>query len=183
MKVCRVCGVGIDHIKGRALTCEEHHNQTRRICTACGEPFIAHMYNHRKTCQTCRSVKTRCSVCGKLFAQKVTGKYSEHCSEKCCQRAKYLRTWEGGHYSGNGPKKCSALTASRIEARKLVFAVEKRPELCSVCGDTHEIEVHHIDADPFNNDSKNLDILCKKCHRKEHARLRRIHRSKTCSKR
>lgn len=39
------------------------------------------------------------------------------------------------------------------------------PEKCARCGATEgRIDVHHIDGDHQNNDPKNLQYLCWKCH-------------------
>ncbi|WP_222912743.1 HNH endonuclease signature motif containing protein [Natrinema sp. SYSU A 869] len=37
---------------------------------------------------------------------------------------------------------------------------------CDYVGD--ELEVHHIDGDPFNNDLENLTGLCHQCHVHRH---------------
>jgi hypothetical protein len=42
---------------------------------------------------------------------------------------------------------------------------------CESCGKwciqswSRELEVHHIDRDPLNNEIENLIVVCKKCHR------------------
>ena len=41
---------------------------------------------------------------------------------------------------------------------------------CEICG-SNESEVHHIDGNPWNNDSKNLKWLCRKHHMEEDGRL------------
>jgi 5-methylcytosine-specific restriction endonuclease McrA len=41
-------------------------------------------------------------------------------------------------------------------------------EECVECGSAEEIEVHHIDADRWNNRLENLVPLCHDCHMKVH---------------
>lgn len=42
---------------------------------------------------------------------------------------------------------------------------------CEMCGGTETLHVHHKDGDVTNNAIKNLQVLCVKCHNKEHARM------------
>jgi hypothetical protein len=35
---------------------------------------------------------------------------------------------------------------------------------CGDCGDTTDLEVHHIDQDRTNNNAENLAVLCHDCH-------------------
>lgn len=47
------------------------------------------------------------------------------------------------------------------------------PQLCKKCGrgpKERQIEVHHIDGDPFNNELDNLQWLCRGCHTILHRR-------------
>lgn len=39
---------------------------------------------------------------------------------------------------------------------------------CGRCGDTANLCVHHKDQDRYNNDTSNLECLCKRCHQIEH---------------
>lgn len=39
---------------------------------------------------------------------------------------------------------------------------------CEICGATENIDVHHKDLDPHNNDPSNLIRLCRSCHMKQH---------------
>lgn len=42
------------------------------------------------------------------------------------------------------------------------------PQICNRCGSNENIEIHHKDLNPKNNNLDNLEILCRHCHRLEH---------------
>jgi 5-methylcytosine-specific restriction endonuclease McrA len=44
----------------------------------------------------------------------------------------------------------------------------EKGEICAECGDTENIEVHHIDGNRWNNHLDNLAPLCHDCHMKVH---------------
>lgn len=46
---------------------------------------------------------------------------------------------------------------------------------CEICGSEKNVDVHHKDGNPWNNDITNLQRLCRSCHIKAH------HHAKTCS--
>lgn len=46
--------------------------------------------------------------------------------------------------------------------------LDEKGEQCIECGSTEDIEVHHIDADRWNNSLSNLLPLCHSCHQKVH---------------
>ena len=52
----------------------------------------------------------------------------------------------------------------RQRAKKVIPVMKK----CERCGSTHKLERHHKDRDVANNSRKNLEVLCKICHLKEH---------------
>lgn len=39
---------------------------------------------------------------------------------------------------------------------------------CQQCGQKEDLQVHHINCNPINNEVKNIQILCRKCHRLIH---------------
>jgi 5-methylcytosine-specific restriction endonuclease McrA len=45
--------------------------------------------------------------------------------------------------------------------------------ICSDCGDTASLEVHHIDGNHFDQDPSNLVWLCRRCHMKRDGRIAR----------
>lgn len=57
---------------------------------------------------------------------------------------------------------------SRKQAREYCIA-EEGLQACTGCGIPHfikNLEDHHRDGDPFNNNKDNLTLQCKKCHAK-----------------
>jgi hypothetical protein len=40
--------------------------------------------------------------------------------------------------------------------------------VCEVCGSDLQITIHHKDGNPFNNEIKNLQVLCWSCHLLSH---------------
>ena len=69
-------------------------------------------------------------------------------------RGKERPCWKGGR---------SSPTYQRI-----AFEDYNMERVCSVCGSTKKISVHHKDRDRRNNTRENLLILCDRCHKKEH---------------
>ena len=43
---------------------------------------------------------------------------------------------------------------------------------CAVCGDTEDLQVHHLTYERFGGDERTTDlqVLCKPCHEKAHGR-------------
>lgn len=50
--------------------------------------------------------------------------------------------------------------------KKRILKLSK--EECEKCGYKENLELHHIDINPINNDVYNLMKLCIKCHSKQH---------------
>lgn len=49
--------------------------------------------------------------------------------------------------------------------KKLKTKIKERDgKCCQLCGETHKLEVHHIDYDKNNNEENNLITLCRRCH-------------------
>ncbi|MDD1720123.1 MAG: HNH endonuclease [Methanoregulaceae archaeon] len=44
---------------------------------------------------------------------------------------------------------------------------------CRICGDTSDLQVHHIDQDRTNDDQSNLVSLCQACHARAQAGMRK----------
>ena len=53
-----------------------------------------------------------------------------------------------------------------------IMQVNNIVKKCSICGNTKNVHVHHIDEDHNNNDFDNLIYLCYLCHNKKHKKDR-----------
>lgn len=47
-------------------------------------------------------------------------------------------------------------------------ALEFYGDTCQRCESDCDIQVHHVDRDRANNELNNLEVLCQRCHQKEH---------------
>ena len=61
-----------------------------------------------------------------------------------------------------------SFNAGRKQAQRLFKALDK----CERCGGIQTLHRHHLDNNPLNNQSKNIAILCQKCHGTLHANER-----------
>ena len=107
--------------------------------------------------------KTRyCAYCGKAMERKrlkngqlqswLHYNKQKYCDRECMKKAfrekpKHGTSWMTLHY----------------HARNLL------PDgCCEICGSDQNVDVHHIDGNPQNNDLSNLQRLCRKCHYRIH---------------
>lgn len=67
-----------------------------------------------------------------------------------------------------------------VVGRKRALKLYKDIGPCIVCG-AEKSERHHRDENPSNNAPENIAILCRSCHMKEHARLRK-EKGASCAK-
>lgn len=69
----------------------------------------------------------------------------------------------------NGERKWVCLNAITASKKKRKIGKYTKSSVCSRCGFVAEhlcqIDVHHRDGDPTNNDLTNLEDLCANCHR------------------
>jgi hypothetical protein len=79
----------------------------------------------------------------------------KYCSLTCANSKKRPSHWETYHW----------------RARK------HRKDYCEACGWTLSLEVHHADQQPENNETDNLQTLCKHCHDFWHTTQKRLGRS------
>lgn len=119
-----------------------------------------------------------CQYCGKKLERK---RYSnsvedltrfskrKYCGIECLRRA----------YIGNGKKEKTWGPAHKT-ARGIVYLIEDREKVCSRCGSTTNVDMHHKDHNHSNNASENLVLLCRSCHMKEHHS--QIHHCSICGK-
>lgn len=56
------------------------------------------------------------------------------------------------------------VTLAGLRNRSMKFRAKK----CSDCGTQENLQIHHMDSNPANNDPENLRTLCAACHAKWH---------------
>lgn len=198
LKKCLVCGVdfnvkGNERIKNAkfcSLKCYhksgmkrgERKPELRVYCYNCGKRFLPNSnqrkVNKRFFCsEKCHieainsDTKYNCDHCGKEFIRKKyqfrEGSEKFYCSTECRNKAN-----RGENYNPN-----------RIDYRDGVYKrlskkLRECAKHCESCKKTFKkYEVHHIippwlfDSREEAHDEKNLIVLCKKCHRKRHAKM------------
>lgn len=84
-------------------------------------------------------------------------KRRKYCSRECMKRA-FVET-DGTNQRNND---------AHASARKIAYLIEEREKVCSICGSTRNVDIHHKDGNYHNNSSDNLIALCRSCHNKEH---------------
>lgn len=74
--------------------------------------------------------------------------------------------WE--EYKKNLVKLIAKARSSHGFTAKLKKEIKIRDEnRCQMCRSINQLEVHHIDGNPLNNDPENLITICKRCHQKD----------------
>lgn len=57
---------------------------------------------------------------------------------------------------------------SRNYFNRVAYITLKLPKICSICGSTEQIHIHHKDKNHKNNSPDNLVIVCNSCHQKHY---------------
>lgn len=116
---------------------------------------------HNNSMRGIRSPVTKvCRECSSGFVIKpCIAKIRKFCSSKCAN------VFRGRHYDKNGSDHSRYTNGSGIYRNKALGELGGK---CNRCNRQDHLEVHHIDRDRKNNDIKNLEVLCKKCHTREH---------------
>jgi hypothetical protein len=53
-----------------------------------------------------------------------------------------------------------------INKQKRQDILNKRGNQCALCSKKQDLQIHHLDEDPSNNEMYNLQLLCYTCHHK-----------------
>lgn len=109
-----------------------------RYCAHCGKELVPKEYPNSHECPS-------------NYARR------KYCDINCMRKGFVIRD---GSKQRWGPAHSSA--------RKIVHLIEQREVKCSMCGSTHNVDIHHKDGNHQNNDSSNLVLLCRSCHIKAH---------------
>ena len=122
-----------------------------------------------KTCEHCNSELFRKrKPCGKLEANTLFSK-RRFCNSKC---------------KGNFTASKNECLESSVRQRTLKLYPKDKLISCGVCGSSDKkLQRHHIDHNPYNNETSNILICCQHCHAKEHqknGKWGRGKKEKTC---
>jgi len=91
------------------------------------------------------------NICNRLAAWQTSEK-----QQACAMRGKVNPQWKGDHASAQ---------AGRERAR----SIYRRVGPCDRCGRS-PAERHHSDGNTLNNEPRNVDLLCRRCHMQEDGR-------------
>ena len=155
----------------RSYSSENEKGKTKdAICILCGSKTTIPKRASLKyaKCEKCKPRKTiikheYCLYCGeKLSYQR---KYCNVICQKKYEHTEYIKRWKDG--LENGIKK-PYFTSEHIKR----YLKEKHNNKCTQCGWSEKniytgkipLELDHIDGKWFNNDEKNLRLLCPNCH-------------------
>ena len=58
------------------------------------------------------------------------------------------------------------LPFTKLQRESIITRLGKH---CSTCNKIEDLQIHHIDENPSNNELDNLKLLCYRCHKKVHA--------------
>lgn len=155
--------------------------RTQLTCSTCGGQFLrpnAHIRNTTHSCsRECskivrakRPLQTTthtCEYCHKVFTRRLGyGGQKRFCSPTCrikglpMPKGEAAYNWKGG-------------TATRSHAEKLIIQKRITEEgACERCGATQKLQGHHkshyAKFPDLRADPRNIEVLCAKCHAKEH---------------
>lgn len=54
---------------------------------------------------------------------------------------------------------------------------ERDDNKCQICGTSNDLQIHHIDQNPANNDLSNLASICYRCHKNIHKQNSKKHKN------
>jgi hypothetical protein len=136
-------------------------------CIKCGEvKDIGSFYKHRQMRDGHLNV---CIPCKQQYqrdrSRSIEGRLYDHYRNQAKKRKKWLRQQQIIRRKKNPEKyRCSYLFHNALRGRRIF-----KPEKCSICGNTKEIQGHHPDY------NKPFDViwLCSECHRKQHKQYER----------
>ena len=151
-------------------------------CRDCGACVGAY---GRVRCAPCRVVQlqakkaasearrsTQCVRCGVIFASAWKAGFQSYCGKDCADGAHADRMLGAANpnWRGEAAKwRTRTQPHSRHTFRYARIATLARDRhMCQLCGLTTDLEVHHVDHDPFNNAWSNLLTLCRPCHMRHH---------------
>ena len=55
---------------------------------------------------------------------------------------------------------------TKVQRENIIIKLGRK---CTTCNKIEDLQIHHIDENPSNNELDNLELLCYRCHKKIHA--------------
>lgn len=179
-KICITCRKSFETYQKRQIFCSISCGQKSRYskstvnCKYCQTTFeTCHGRCARIFCSTqCfhawntgNKVCLTCENCGlEYFKVPSAAKHRRSCSKKC----KYEMSARENSIRFMGVERIPIENRSPIKVYREIH-LSKFGKLCYICKTQSKlIEVHHIDNDRNNNDSKNLISLCRSSHKRLH---------------
>jgi len=145
-------------------------------CIACGKVFYVPRYRVEnakfcsRECQNHTQYKSQvkcCQNCKVEFTVSESRQDRKFCSPECYQ---FTTTTEKDRRRHS--KSLNILKRGRNSTRTLKKHISRvRKLFCDNCGYDkagYNLEIHHIDKNPENNELENLAVLCCMCHRDLH---------------
>lgn len=127
----------------------------------------------------------KCKNCNRRFIDYTNNRKSDStfCCRKCYQIWKKGKTWEETRTKDSVIKNKKRLSERKFEKHpswkngigvyiKLAFERYGFEKICNRCNRTSNLIVHHKNRDRKNNNKSNLEILCLRCHYREHLKDR-----------
>lgn len=194
-KVCSVCNKEFlsvrQNVKHRfSTTCSSECRQISRtsnkevknLCMQCGKEFLTKR-SRKETAKFCsiecytigrsnlrikESIELSCINCNKAFRAYQSSFKRKYCCRECFIEYRNKRK---NTNKINRQKRLEVVKKERgcnfsREYRKIIF--EHKSKKCELCGYddfSFNLDVHHIDNNPDNNEINNLAVLCAHCHR------------------
>lgn len=153
-----------------------------KVCKNCKSEFNADRQSRKFCNQSCNATfnnsrrygkkeSRQCKVCEQKLGKSQRFTCSRECHHKKLQ-LEFVKKWLAGEIDGvinrSEKYKYNTMFSKRIKT----YLMEQFNSQCEECGwdKKHSItgrvplEVHHIDGDKYNNERKNLQLLCRNCH-------------------
>lgn len=119
----------------------------------------------------------KCETCGKEFdAKRKDTRFCKQCKAKrrsyqvMVSRKKKIPETEIGVGSGNSKSNRRGMSNHNTTTGIMLYRDMIDTSVCSKCGSTKNLLVHHLDSNRTNNKPENLVCLCKRCHQLHHCK-------------
>lgn len=100
-------------------------------------------------------------------------KFCEHCGKQLTRKRINGRLEDSSVFKRRKycDQTCMGLGRQKFDAGDSALhkrAVKHRKSICESCGTAENLQCHHKDGDPSNNDPSNIQTLCGSCHTRLH---------------